>query len=193
VLLPDWPKSGVVATPVPSSRPPKEQWTHPYHSHAGRSPLPCPYVRFRSLLGELREIRMVGHGRNLYAGYGHYFSLQKCPLYMHFRRRLILRIAAASPSRFSACDRPPACVASCLVPREGATYTRPVDVKRAPFPAAASRLTIESSNARVPPLIRPYPPSHHALMRYMSHPPRSALASRCLVLIYKVAICHPST
>jgi hypothetical protein len=38
------------------------------------------------------------------ARYGHYISFQKIPPYMAFRRLLILRIAAASPSRTSACD-----------------------------------------------------------------------------------------
>jgi hypothetical protein len=41
---------------------------------------------------------------------------EKTPSYMAFRRQLILRIAAASPSRSSACDRPPACAMSCLTP-----------------------------------------------------------------------------
>jgi hypothetical protein len=94
---------------------------------------------------------------------------------MAFRRRLILRIAAASHSRFSSCDRPPACVVSCLTPREGSTGTRLVDGKRAPFPSVASRLTIAISNARVPPLIRPYPPRHQTLLLYMPHLPKVGL------------------
>jgi hypothetical protein len=35
---------------------------------------------------------------------------------MAFRRRLIMRIAVASRSHSSACDRPPACAMSCLTP-----------------------------------------------------------------------------
>jgi hypothetical protein len=67
------------------------------------------------------------HNRNLY--FIHVLKLKlklfianrqtlnpKNPPYMAFRRQLILRIAAASPSRSSACDRPPACVMSCLAP-----------------------------------------------------------------------------
>jgi hypothetical protein len=105
------------------------------------------------------------------AWYGHCISFQKSPPYMAFRRRLILRIAAASPSRSSACDRPPACVMSCLSPREGSTGTWLVESERAPFHGAPSRLSIASSNARVPPLIRLCPPRHHTLMRYMPHWP----------------------
>jgi hypothetical protein len=94
---------------------------------------------------------------------------------MAFRRRLILRIAAASPTRSSASNRPPACVMSCLSPRESSTSTWLVDSERAPFHGATSRPTIASSNARVPPFIRPYPPRHHTLMRYTSHSPKVGL------------------
>lgn len=41
---------------------------------------------------------------------------QKSPPYRAFRRRLIQRISAASHSRSSACDRPPACSRSCFPP-----------------------------------------------------------------------------
>jgi hypothetical protein len=61
------------------------------------------------------------------AGYGHKFSFRKSPQYRAFRRRLIPRIAAASHSRSSACDRPPACALSCLTHREGSAGTRLVD------------------------------------------------------------------
>jgi hypothetical protein len=94
---------------------------------------------------------------------------------MAFRRRLIVMIAAASPSRFSACDRPPACVTLFLAPREGSIGTWLVDGERAPFHSAASRRTIANSTARVPLLIRPYPPRHHTLMRYMPHPLKEGL------------------
>jgi hypothetical protein len=92
---------------------------------------------------------------------------------MHgFRRRLILRIAAASPCRSSACDRPPACVMSCLSPREGSTGTWLIDSERAPFHGDAFRVTIASSNAPVPPRIRPYPPHIYTIMRHMPHFPK---------------------
>jgi hypothetical protein len=94
---------------------------------------------------------------------------------MAFRRRLILRIAAASPSRSSASDRPPAYGMSCLSPREGSTSAGLVDSERTLFLGAASRLTIATSNARDPPVIRMYPPRHHTLLRYMSHSPKIGL------------------
>jgi hypothetical protein len=101
---------------------------------------------------------------NLYAGYGQYFYFRQSPPYMAFLR--ILRIAAASPSRFPAYDRPPAFVTSCLSPREGATCSWLVDGERAPFPGVVFKLTIAIPNARVPTLSRPYPPHMHKLMRY---------------------------
>jgi hypothetical protein len=45
-----------------------------------------------------------------------------------------------------------------------------VDVKRAPYPNVDSWLSAASSNTRVPPLIRPYPPRHHILPEI--HPPK---------------------
>jgi hypothetical protein len=47
--------------------------------------------------------------------------------------------------------------------------------QRASFHGDAFRLTIASSNARVPPLIRPYPPRHHTLLRDMPHSPKVGL------------------
>jgi hypothetical protein len=41
---------------------------------------------------------------------------------MAFRRRLIMRIAAASHSSSSVCDWPPVCAMSCLTPREGGDW-----------------------------------------------------------------------
>jgi hypothetical protein len=111
-----------------------------------------------------------------------FFDSKKSPPYKAFRQRLILRIDAASHSRYSACDRPPACVMSCLSPREGSIGTRLVDGERAPFPGAPSRLTIASSAVGVPPLIRPYPPRHHTLLRYMPQPPQARL--------YQIVIGH---
>jgi hypothetical protein len=128
---------------------------------------------------------------------------------MAFRWLLILRIAAASPSRFYACDRPPTCVMSCLAPREGSTDTWLVDGERAHFHGVASRLTIASSNARVPPLFRPYPLRHQTLLRYKPHPPKARLYSLeydreknisdnpsgrswrryCTKTVYSIAIC----
>jgi hypothetical protein len=76
---------------------------------------------------------------------------------MAFRRRLIMKIAAASHSRSSACDLPPAYAMSCLTPREVST-------------GSASRLTTTSFNTCVPPLIWPYPSRHQTLLEYMPHP-----------------------
>jgi hypothetical protein len=67
-------------------------------------------------------------------------SFQNSPPYMALWRRIILRIAAASPSRFSACDRPPPRAMSCPTPREGSTGTWLVDAERALFHGDASRL-----------------------------------------------------
>jgi hypothetical protein len=122
----------------------------------------------------------------LAAGYGHYFTFPKSPPYKAFRRRLILRIAAASPSRFSACDRPQACVMSFLTPRGGSTCTWLVNGDRAPLYGAASRLTIASSNARVPPMIRSYP---QTLLRYIPHPPKVGMYPlvSCLERTYRTA------
>jgi hypothetical protein len=61
---------------------------------------------------------------------------------------------------------------SCLSHREDLIGTWLVDSERAPFLGAASRLNIANFNARILPLIRPYPPRHHTLMRYLSHSPK---------------------
>jgi hypothetical protein len=50
--------------------------------------------------------------------------------------------------------------------------TRLVDVEQAPYPSAASRLSAASSNTRVPPLIRPYPPRHPTLMKIQAPTPQ---------------------
>jgi hypothetical protein len=64
---------------------------------------------------------------------------------------------------------------SCLFPWEGSTGTWLVDSERASFPSDASQLNIASYNARAPPPIRPHPPRHHTLLRYMSHSPKVGL------------------
>jgi hypothetical protein len=90
---------------------------------------------------------------------------------MAFRRRLILRIAAASHSRSSAYDRPPACAMSCLTPREVSIGIGLLGRRLASaIPGAASRLATTSSNTRFPPLIRPYLPREQTLLEFMPHP-----------------------
>jgi hypothetical protein len=47
-----------------------------------------------------------------------------------------------------------------------------VDVGRAPYTSVAPRLSAARSNTRVPPLIRPYPPLHHTLLKIHAPPPK---------------------
>jgi hypothetical protein len=47
-----------------------------------------------------------------------------------------------------------------------------IDVKRAPYPSVVSRISTASSNTHAPPLIRPYPPRHHKLMKIHAPPPQ---------------------
>jgi hypothetical protein len=49
--------------------------------------------------------------------------------------------------------------------------SRLVDVERAPYPSAASRLSAANSNTRVPPFIRPYPPRHLKFLKIQAPPP----------------------
>jgi hypothetical protein len=83
---------------------------------------------------------------------------------MAFRRRLILRIAAASPSRSFTCDRSPACAMSCLTPGNVRLAHSWSTASERPFLAV-----LPGSDARVPLLIRPYPPRHQTPLRYKPH------------------------
>jgi hypothetical protein len=74
-----------------------------------------------------------------------------------FRRRSILRTAAARPCPSSDCDSH-TYFASCLAPTGGSTSTWLVVVKRAPFLREVSPLSSVSSNAHFPPKILPYSP-----------------------------------
>jgi hypothetical protein len=47
-----------------------------------------------------------------------------------------------------------------------------VDVERVPYPRGASRLSAANSNTRVPPVIRPYHPLHHTLLKIHAPPPQ---------------------
>jgi hypothetical protein len=47
-----------------------------------------------------------------------------------------------------------------------------VDVERAPYPSGASRHSAACSNTRVSPLIHPYHPHHHTLMKILAPPPK---------------------
>jgi hypothetical protein len=51
--------------------------------------------------------------------------------------------------------------------------SRLVDVERAPYPSAASRLSAASSNTLSPSLIRPYPPLYHTLLKIDAPPPQT--------------------
>jgi hypothetical protein len=112
------------------------------------------------------------------------------PPYGVFRRRSILRNFAARPCRSSGCNPRMACFASYPNLIGGSTSKWLVVVQRAPCHCATNRLLAACSSARLPPLIRMYPPR-----RQTTHeiPALLVQASRCLVLMYKVAICHPST
>jgi hypothetical protein len=57
-----------------------------------------------------------------------------------------------------------------------------VDVKRAPYPGDASRVSAASSNTLNPPVIRPYPPLYHTLLKIQAPPPKLSLRikHRCI-------------
>jgi hypothetical protein len=71
-----------------------------------------------------------------------------------FRRYLIMRI---TPPPYLATVL---LVVGVLMPPFGRLdVSMLVDVERAPYPSAASRVSAANSNIRVPPPIRPYPPT----------------------------------
>jgi hypothetical protein len=87
------------------------------------------------------------------------------PPYRVFRRRLILRITL--PPYLAA---PPVAtvllvVVLVLPPFGRFDVCRLVEVERAQYPSLASRLSAASSTTRAPPLICPYSPRHHTLLK----------------------------